>query len=301
MSNILMCKDIAVYNIDEEKVLNYNLLPGLMQKVPSKYVFDIWMDIRRAENSLSVKLKNDKYQGLSNLEIDKLTYALSLSDCYWVKNEEDAIKFEEISPYFVKIDKSEPNLYLQGYLPKEWVDSKTLNKYGDIHIETECFKLCKMLDIPCAEIKDIENGVSVKNITDTKLMLEQANMSGKINPYDFTEADILSLFGLQGLQMLVIDAIVGNGDRHAGNFAWLRDTDTGEYVSMSPLYDFDHALDSKREIDVMLSELVKIIKDNKKYCEETLRICNTVITINTEEIFIIRAKNLIKLLKEEVK
>ena len=42
--------------------------------------------------------------------------------------------------------------------------------------------------------------------------------------------------------MLVIDAIVGNGDRHAGNFAWLRDTDTGQYVCMSPLYDFDHEL-----------------------------------------------------------
>ena len=43
--------------------------------------------------------------------------------------------------------------------------------------------------------------------------------------------------------MIIIDAVIGNGDRHAGNFGWLRNTDTGEYVSMAPLYDFDHALD----------------------------------------------------------
>lgn len=37
--------------------------------------------------------------------------------------------------------------------------------------------------------------------------------------------------------MIIIDAVIGNGDRHAGNFGWLRNTDTGEYVSMAPLYD----------------------------------------------------------------
>ena len=62
MASILMCKDKAVYNLDEEKVLNYDLLPGLMRKLPTKYVFDIWMNIRRSENSLSVKLKNEKYE-----------------------------------------------------------------------------------------------------------------------------------------------------------------------------------------------------------------------------------------------
>ncbi len=297
MAFILMCKNKKVYNIDEEKVLNFDLLPGLMQKVLSDYVFNIWMDRRRAENSLSERLKNNKYKGKSKVEVDKLTYALSLSDSYWVKDETDNIRFEEISPYFVDIRKSEPNLYLQGYLPKEWIDKNTMNKYGNIQIETECYKLCQSCSIPCTIISNIESGVAVKNITNSHLMLEQANMSGEINPYDFTEVDIVRLFGLQGVQMLVIDAIVGNADRHAGNFGWLRDTNTGEYVCMSPLYDFDHALDSKLEYDILISDLLDSIRENKIYKDECFRIAKIVSELDTNEIFKKRAKSLLKYLK----
>lgn len=297
MASILMCKNKAVYNLDEEKVLNYDLLPGLMRKLPTKYVFDIWMNIRRSENSLSVKLKNEKYGDLSNLEIDRLTYALSLSDSYWVKNEEDTVKFEEISPYFVENTVSVSNLYLQGYLPKEWIDKGVLNKYGDIQIETECHNICHICEIPCVEIKDIENGISVKNMTDVNLMLEQADMSGKIDPDDFTEEDIVRLFGLQGVQMLVIDAIVGNADRHAGNFGWLRNSDTGEYVCMAPLYDFDHALDSKLEYDRLIGDMLDCIKGDKIYEQECYRIAKIVSGLETNEIFRKRAKTILKYLE----
>lgn len=53
-------------------------------------------------------------------------------------------------------------------------------------------------------------------------MLEQADQSGRLDPEDFDEQTIIDLFGKAGAQMLIIDAIIGNGDRHAGNFGWLR-------------------------------------------------------------------------------
>lgn len=79
----------------------------------------------------------------------------------------------------------------------------------------------------------------------------------ELDPDDFDEQTIMELFGKAGAQMLIIDAVIGNGDRHAGNFGWLRNTDTGEYVSMAPLYDFDHALDSTLESDRLLTDAVK--------------------------------------------
>ena len=66
-------------------------------------------------------------------------------------------------------------------------------------------------------------------------MLEQADQSGRLDPDDFDEQTIIDLFGKGGAQMLIIDAIIGNGDRHAGNFGWMRDADTGAYVGMAPL------------------------------------------------------------------
>ncbi|GHU91039.1 hypothetical protein FACS1894202_11810 [Clostridia bacterium] len=41
--------------------------------------------------------------------------------------------------------------------------------------------------------------------------------------------------------MLLIDYVICNVDRHDGNFGFMRSTGTGEYLGMSPLFDFDFA------------------------------------------------------------
>ena len=71
--------------------------------------------------------------------------------------------------------------------------------------------------------------------------------------------EIIEQFGEDGVRMLTIDAIIGNGDRHAGNFGWLRDSDSGEYLRMAPLYDFDHALDvtTAKEEDRLICDLLE--------------------------------------------
>ena len=220
--------------------------------------------------------------------------------------EKEDILFEEISPYSAYFwtgqgyynNQSIPTLYVGGYLNKEWVSSNILCKYGkETGIEQECYKLCLACNIPSAKIENIENGIAVFNITDINLMLEQADMSGKIDPDDFTEEDIVRLFGLQGVQMLVIDAIVGNADRHAGNFGWLRNTNTGEYVCMAPLYDFDHALDSKLEYDRLIGDMLECVKRDKKYQKECYRIAKIVSGLETNEIFKKRAKTILKYLE----
>ena len=57
---MLMCKNTPVYDIEKEKTLNYNLLPGLMQqKGADNHTFTKWMKYRYSSgtNTIARKLK----------------------------------------------------------------------------------------------------------------------------------------------------------------------------------------------------------------------------------------------------
>ena len=188
-----------------------------------------------------------------------------------------------------------PTLYVGGALSKEWKQDGRLYKYGDISVELQCIKLCRECGISVERADETDGGITISNITSPKVMLEQADQSGRIDPDDFDEQTIIDLFGKAGAQMLIIDAIIGNGDRHAGNFGWIRNTDTGEYVCMAPLYDFDHALDSTLESDRLLTDAVKFCMP---YEDEIVRIAS-IAQGSENEVFKKRAQSIMKLLHAE--
>ena len=299
---VLMCVNNRVYDIDSEYVYNANLLPGLMRRCPCTTSFNAWIRTRYSSNSNAIarNLKGLTYGQGKRKIINRMTYSMSLSDSYWVKEMSSPLLFEEVSPYYskfwdgrgdydVNIGGAIPTLYVGGYLNKEWVSSKYLHKYGDLGIEVVVTELCKKCGIPVCNIESISNGVRIENFTSPGIMLEQADQSGMLNSEDFDESKIISLFGLSGLQMLTIDAIIGNGDRHAGNFGWLRSTKTGDYLSMAPLYDFDHALDVvSTKNDYFIQGLIGVCS-RKEYIDEVSRIVRIVMHSNTNEVFKKRA------------
>lgn len=299
MGYILMCKDKAVYDIDNNLILDNKLVPGYIKNKSNDIDrYRKWLKLRRYESSNSIA------KNLFNKTPKEYTYNLSLSDCYWVKLDTDKTKFNSITPYLNTFWKGEdyyqwqsiPTLYVPGCLNKYWVDSNTLYKTGEnVQIEAECSRVCVACSILVNDViqKDA-NSILIKNITNTEYMLEQADQSGLIDADKFDNTDIVKHFGISGIQMIVIDAIFGNGDRHAGNFGWLRDTDTGDYVCMAPLYDFDHALDSKLKLDILIKDAVEICLTDSKYINEALRIANKVIHLNTLETFRLRAFSLIE-------
>ena len=180
-----------------------------------------------------------------------------------------------------------------GALSKEWKQDGKLYKYGDISVELQCIDLCSKCGISVEKADETDGGIAIYNITSPKRMLEQADQSGKLDPDDFDEQTIIDLFGKAGAQMLIIDAIIGNGDRHAGNFGWLRNADTGEYVDMAPLYDFDHALDSTLESDRLLTDAVKFCMP---YKDEIRRIAGIAAEAENE-VFRKRAQSILKLIE----
>lgn len=303
---LLMCKDVPVYQIEDEEVLNAALLPGIMQKLPKASAFRTWMKYRYASgtNTIARKLKGVTFGQGARGRINQMTHALCFSDCYWVKGEEEKLQFAQISPYYASFWYGEgeyegqavPTLYVGGALTKEWKRDGRLYKYGQVDIELQCIELCQKCDVPVEKATLVPGGIAVKNITSPQYMLEQADQSGRLDVDEFNESDVLMLFGLAGAQMLIIDAIIGNGDRHAGNFGWLRDSDTGAYVRMAPLYDFDHALDSTRDTDRLLTDAVTCCTPD--YADEIVWIAEIAAKADNE-VFRARAESVLQMMEDK--
>jgi len=56
-------------------------------------------------------------------------------------------------------------------------------------------QLCKAAGISCNAIIRTKEGICVKNFTNHDLMLEQADASGRLDSEDFTDNDIVEIFG----------------------------------------------------------------------------------------------------------
>ena len=201
---MLMCKNTPVYNIEKEKTLNYNLLPGLMQqKGADNHTFTKWMKYRYSSgtNTIARKLKGITFGQGARMRINRETRALSFNDCYWTKAEDDSICFEEISPYYKPFwdgneeftGQAAPTLYVGGALSKEWKQDGKLYKYGDISVELQCIKLCRECGISVERADETDGGIAISNITSPKVMLEQADQSGRIDPDDFDEETLTTI------------------------------------------------------------------------------------------------------------
>lgn len=279
---ILYCKNASVYDIDTEEVLCKALLPGLMSKYADSQTFEAWCETRYSSlsNNLARKLNGLAVGMGKRKKLNRLTNMFSLSDCYWIKDKKSSVKFEDVSPYYNNFWTGEgeytggsiPTSYVGGYLSKEWKNSKELWKYGDCKIEEDCSTICEKCGISSVKNVWCDDHLVSYNFTSVNVMLEQGDQSGRLNVHDYDEYTMVELFGMYGFQMVLVDAIVGNGDRHPGNFGWLRDTNTGEYLRPAPLYDFDHALDSKSGYDILISDVIDLILKRREYLDEAMTI-----------------------------
>ena len=251
-----MCKNNPVYDINRAEILCEDFMPGAMLRGMS-YVD--WL--RRRKSVLSNAIARRVYFNAFGYEpedaADRRTHILSLSDCYWLKYENEDIAFEDISPYYMGFwdgtgiydDSAIPTIYTSGAVSKYWIDSSKLYKKGCV-VELEAYKLATALDIPCNKIEESKDatgitGIIVYNFTNADVMLEPAICSGKFKGTFYPTIDeVISIFGDAGAEMLAFDAVTGNTDRHLENLGFLRDANTGGYIGMAPLYDFDHVLEA---------------------------------------------------------
>ena len=280
---LLMCKDTPVYNITMGSVLDERLLPGAMLRGTLGY--SEWMKTRYSAgtNASARRLMLRAFSTDNHNRTLGVTRALSLSDCYWLKQRSEAISFCDATPYLHEEWQGEgvfrggsiSTLFVNGAASKRWLDSATLLKEGS-YKELEPYTLCCALGLAeyAAEARMSSRGIMLTNFTSMSRFLESFEQSGFIGDADDARDKAVELFKEQATALFVLDYLVEHDDRHWGNLGFIRDSNTGEYLSMAPFFDFDwvwtdgvarlpdRALENHRAFIISLCERAKAIADD---------------------------------------
>jgi len=248
-----MCKDVAVYDITEYQILNESLLPGCMLKDVMN--FPQWMETRYSKetNFSSQRLMHRAFGESNHEHASSATGAFSLSDCYWLKRENENILFSEITPYIHKewdgmeasgmqneyIWGSLSNLFVSGKSDKCWIDAQTLLKVNSFS-EIEAYNLCAALGLDnVTEAHKTDEGLILSNFTSPDTFLESMEQFGTADENTDRRDIMIELFGERAVALFVVDYLIENTDRQMDDYGFLRSSTTGEYVAMAPCYDFD--------------------------------------------------------------
>jgi len=244
---LVMCKDTPVYDIEKKIVLSENLMPGCVLRGTKS--FAEWMQTRYSVGS-NVSARRMMLRAFGedshSRETVELTRALSLSDCYWLKQKDENVRFDDVTPYFNKEWDGEgafkggsiSTLFVNGASDKKWIDGKTLIKFNSAK-ESAPYKLCGLIGIDrCASIELSGNDLLITNFTSPDRFLESMEQSGFTDGTNSREKAV-EIFGACATALFAIDYLTECDDRHWGNYGFIRNADTGKYESMAPYYDFD--------------------------------------------------------------
>lgn len=201
-------------------------------------------------------------------------HCLSLMDIYWVRQQGEEVTFQDVNLFdnhlgnaFVDVSLRGKQMTIEnkelardlstnGCFPKAWVRTETgfqLLKDGGEHIvenEVLASRICQCFSCEQAIYrKDSYGGelVSASDIFTSKQysivsreQFEIFAVNQEINPLEY----ILKLDSYSYYMMNILDYLVGNTDRHWGNWGFLIDNATNQPVSLHPLMDFNQVFHS---------------------------------------------------------
>ncbi len=204
---------------------------------------------------------------------------LSLTDIYWVRRQGEKTAFQEVNLYdnhldnaFIDVslrgrqitvhnDSLIPDLSTNGCFPKAWLrhdQGFTLLKDGGIRaVENELLasKVCQCFRCPQVVYREtFYDGVKVSagelmTSRQYSIVSREAFEIYAVNQGIDPAAYILELDSHSYYMMNILDYLVGNTDRHWGNWGFLVDNETNQPVSLHPLMDFNQAFQSYDQTD----------------------------------------------------
>ncbi len=206
-------------------------------------------------------------------------HCLTLTDIYWVKRPDEDITFQEVNLYdnhldnaFIDVslrgrqitvqnDSLIPDLSTNGCFPKAWLRHEqgfTLLKDGGIRaVENELLasKVCRCFRCPQVVYQETYyDGIKVSSselMTSKRysIVSREAFEIYAVNEGIDPAAYILELDSHSYYMMNILDYLVGNTDRHWGNWGFLVDNETNRPISLHPLMDFNQAFQSYDHAD----------------------------------------------------
>ena len=209
----------------------------------------------------------------------RITHALSLNDTFWTKAEESPLRWDDVSLYQNDFDETiariafeggmyrerfsttSPEFETNGSFAKCWTrdpDGKIflmkrgsrggrnagLEPFSEVYASQVAARICKDF-VPYSAVMYHGNLAS-------KCPLFTNEKQGFIPLYkclngELTVSNVLNYMTQHGTEedyrrMLVLDALILNTDRHAGNYGMIFDTDSLQIIKMAPVFDHNQAL-----------------------------------------------------------
>lgn len=242
---------------------------------------------------INYKKLEDKYGDLNEYLISSL--GLSLTDCYWYKPLNSDLMWDEVSlqkngfisdlfllnEFFEKT--YNPDLTTNGVLEKYWINNDGMSclvKAGELPGATPDGILAanEVVAAKVATLMKLEHANYYKGIyQNNKYCVSECVI--KSDDYDMfsledyrielgikdaffiRQTPLYSKFEKDFFNMAVFDVLLHNIDRHTSNISFLRDSSTGEYVKMAPLYDSGMCLNATMQEEHNL-DCFKPFEDN---------------------------------------
>lgn len=209
-------------------------------------------------------------------QIALLCHCLSLTDVYWVRASNENITFQDINLYDSHSENSliDTSLlgkqitmpYLKGAIkdlstdgcfPKAWLNDTLLKGGNSTAVRNEILasKICQCFQ--CNQViyeEGIYKGelVSISSIFTSKeysITSKEAFDIYAVNHDIDSIKYILSLDAYSYYMMNILDYLIGNTDRHWGNWGFLIDNQTNTPISLHPLMDFNQAFTAYDSIE----------------------------------------------------
>lgn len=293
--NILFTGEILSGDKIVANVINDEVIPIDRDRIPLFFIannsFREWIKSRSFDSSrTNVRLlkKILNIRSCEDIDFAIKFHAISLTDNYWcrLKNERK-LKYEDVSSLDDRLHRSAlfgefnenpnyntPEISNLGSFEKCWVkenDNWYLKKIAtdnELFSEIFVYRLCKNLKLPAAEYTydTVNDCVSSKRFISNKYNLEEMkNILGDNDDFEMSLEVINTVnpkLTKQFLDILFIDAICYNFDRHTGNYGFIRNGETGEIVSMAPNYDNNNSLISREIRESVMAP--KLFLDNYK-------------------------------------
>ena len=279
----LMNKDVVVATYKEsEKIDNfyYELVEQLDSYLPYGFTdINDWIDGRQIAKHRSSIQKLMRELGLTTRrDFIGMVRCLALTDTFWMKREDEALSWADVSLYRNPFDDviariafdgtgmygrqnspTSPEFATSGTFAKCWIredDQISLLKRGSSGFANAGFE-------PYSEklASDLLQAAKVDHVP-YSLMRFHGKLACKCPIFTSEERGFVSAhrffnrnFGVDDMlkfsavhgseesfrEMIVMDAAMANVDRHSGNYGFLVDNDTGEILRMAPLFDHNMA------------------------------------------------------------
>lgn len=262
-----------------------------------------------------------------NKDLLKYNYGVSLTDCYWMKEEYDYVSWFEVNYHDnaflngvgkalipndskIEVSTNSPDNTTVGFLPKYWridEDGRRVLIKGNTHPfqqepynEVIASRVFNVLGIDCVDysvmVKDEEPYSVCEVFTSNTTELITAHELF----VNFRKNEIYSLYGsyikyckeifnldsrINIDQMITVDYILGNVDRHWGNFGLLRDTTTLT-SKIAPMFDTGNSLSYNTAKKNILRERIKS-RPFLKFQEDQIALVKNVDCINRKALCVI--------------